>query len=358
MKLTKLILAGLTLPIHLFAQTLSPLPQTSLDRFPQPDFVLHDTKLKLEKSRTVIGPSASDGKGGTSGSFAVYGGTDMVQVSSLSFSADGKLLAVGSLPNLVDVWDVDTRKKIRSFTGGTTVALSYDGRKLAKDGNGIQVVDISSGHLETKIEWGGGDVRRLSFDPEGKWLLVSANGDDDKVFDISNGHVLAELKNTQQGRFSRDGSFIVGGNAKHLIKWSTQSWTKLSDLPNGPEYVVTVAVDTERDLVVVGGPKTARLLRLSSADEIANVGLGYTNFAAFNRAGTLIFDYPDTGFGVWDTSGKRYCLQPGLGSNTVALSSDDRWLAMATGHKGTDVMIWSVNNILGGCGVHPQVDGR
>jgi len=346
MKLTALFIAGLTLPALCFAQTSAPVTQSSHDGFPQPDFTLHDPKFRPEKPRAVLG---SDGKGGTT--FAVYGGTDMVQVSSLSFSGDGSLLAVGSLPNTVDLWDITKRKITHSFKGGTQVALSVDGKKLAKDGDGIEIIDVATGKVEIRIPWDGGTVKQLSFDPPARRLLVSANGDDDRVFDVSDGKLQAELKNTQQACFSRDGSLIVGGNAKHLITWSTRDWTKRSDLPNGPEYVVTIAADVERDLVVVGGPKTARLLRLSSGEEIAKVGTGYTNFAGFNRSGTLIFDYPDTGFGVWDVSGKRYCLDPDLGTNVVALSSDDRWLAIGTGHKSTDVMIWSLRNILTGCSV-------
>jgi WD40 repeat protein len=351
MKLTALFIAGLTLPVLCFSQTSAPATQISHDGFPQSDFVLHDPKFRTEKSRIVLG---SDGKGGNT--FAVYGGSDMVQVSSLSFSGDGSELAVGSLPNIVDLWDISKRKIVRSFKGGAQVALSFDGKKLAKDGDGIGIVDVATGKVQVKIPWNGGTVKRLSFDQQARWLLVSANGDDDRVFDVSDGKLLAELKNTQQACFSRDGSLIVGGNAKHLITWSTQDWTKRSDLPNGPEYVVTIAADVEKDLVVIGGPKTSRLVRLSSGNEIAKVGIGYTNFAGFNSSGTLIFDYPDTGFGVWDVSGKRYCLEHDLGINVAALSSNDRWLAIATSHKGTDVMIWSLENILAGCKVPSQLD--
>jgi hypothetical protein len=114
---------------------------------------------------------------------------------------------------------------------------------------------------------------------------------------------------------------------------------------------VTIAADTERDLVLVGGPNTARLLRLSSGEEIADVGQGYTNFASFNRLGTLLLDYAGSGFGVWSASGKKYCVEPNLGSNVVALSPNDEWVAMATGDKGTDVMLWKLSTITAACGV-------
>ena len=81
----------LTLPLALLAQSPGPLPTKLTSVFPKPGFVLHDEKLKLEKPRTVLGPISSDGKGNAVGSFAVYGGSNMIQVTSLSFSGNGKL---------------------------------------------------------------------------------------------------------------------------------------------------------------------------------------------------------------------------------------------------------------------------
>jgi len=150
--------------------------------------LLRDPRLKAESARTVVG---SNGQGGAT--IAFYGGREMVQVSSLSFSADGSLLAVASLPNLVDVWDIVHSRIIRRFIGGTQAALSADGTKLAKDGDGISIVDLASGKTLLEIPRRGGFVKRLSFDPGGKWLLVSANGDDDRVFDATSGRQLAEL---------------------------------------------------------------------------------------------------------------------------------------------------------------------
>lgn len=114
---------------------------------PKPSFVLHDKDLRPEKPHTVLG---------SDGSFSVRGGTSMVEVSALAFSADGKLLAVGSTPGIVDVWNVETRKKIHAFKGGTAVALSSDGRILEKDGNGIEIIDLPSGKVKRTIPWSSG----------------------------------------------------------------------------------------------------------------------------------------------------------------------------------------------------------
>ena len=352
------ILALLVLPSLGLARE-KPAPQPEAKSFPEPDFIVRDKDLKPQKGGVALGSMESDGMGGTKGSFAIYGGSSLIQVGSLSFSSDGKMLAVGSMPGRVDVWDVEKRAKLLTLVGGSTLALSPDGRLLAKDGNGIEICDATTGKLIKRIPWSlttstpgvQRTIKQLEFNPSGSLLLVSSNGEDDLVFDVSSGKLVATLTSTQQGRFSRDGAFAVGGNAKHLIEWNTKDWTKVSDVLNGPDYVTQIAAYPEKDLAVVGGPKNARLVRLSSGEEVAKVGAGFTNFAAFSEEGSLILTYSSGGFGVWDTTGKQYCYKEDLGNGTVALSADSRWLAAAMVNGGTSVAIWNVKSALSACGV-------
>jgi WD40 repeat protein len=332
--------------------------QPGAKSFPGPDFVLRDKNLKPQQGGVVLGPMESDGKGGTKGSFAIYGGSSLIQVGSLSFSGDGKMLAVGSTPGRVDLWDVDNRKKLRTFEGGSTVALSPDGRLLAKDGNGIEICNAANGNLIRRIPWSvttstpgvQRTIKQLEFNASNSLLLVSSKGENDMVFSVPSGRLVATLTATQQGRFSSDGAFVVGGNAKHVIEWHTKDWTKVSDVPNGPDYVTRIAAFPEKDLAVVGGPKSARLIHLSSGEEVATVGQGYTNFAAFTDDGKLILTYSSNGFGVWDTTGKQHCYKEDLGNGTVALSVDGRWLAAAMVNGGASVAIWNLTSALSACG--------
>lgn len=356
MKRIALVLLAFSCPLNVFPQGV---PTSSTKPLRPPDFTLHDPSRKEEKPHTVLGPMTTDKEGKVTGSFAVYGGSSMIQVSSLSFSADGKLLAVGSTPSFVDIWDVEKREKIRSFDYGSTVALSPDGRSLATTGRDVRVWDVESGKLLKSMQWSGGTIWRFTFDNTGTRLLVSANGKEDTVFDITTGQQLAVLKNTQEAQFSRDGSLVIGGNAKHLIVWSTKDWSPIRDLPNGPDYVTRFAVSAEKDLAVIGGPKSARLVRLSSGEEIAKVGDGYINFAAFDQTGSLVLTCASSGFAVWDTTtGRRTCGASDVGNGTMALSANDRWLASAPVGKITDVTIWDAQALLRDCGAPPFANNQ
>jgi WD40 repeat protein len=348
MKAAGFILIAFCLPILALGQAAAPASSPKI--LPKPDFILHYGGQKEEGPGLVLGPMKTE-NGKTTGSFAVYGGPSLAQVTGLSFSGDGKLLAVGSTPGLVDLWDVEKRMKLRSLKAGTPLALTLDGRVLATTGNGLELWDVASGKLWRTIKWTGGTVKQLSFDNSGTRLLVSANGEGDAVFDVAAGQRLATLNAAQGAQFSRDGSLVIGSNTKHLAVWNTMDWRQVRDLPNGPDYVTKFAAYPEKDLVLIGGSKSARLLRLSSGEEIAKVGLGYTNFVAFDQNDSLIFTYPSGGFAIWDIAGKQLCGAPDLGNGTVALSANDAWLAAAPVGGGTDVMLWSVQSILRACGL-------
>jgi len=354
----KLLLSGalllLLLPVASAQETSSP-GQGAPKVFPGPDFVLRDKDLKPHKSGMVLGPPQSDGKGGTKGSFAIYGGGLKIEVSSLSFSGDAKFLAVGSTPGSIDLWDVENHKKLRTFEGGSSASLTVDGRLLAKDGKGIEIYDLASGQVIRKIERPAkktdNTIQRLEIDPTATFLDVTANGEDDLVYDVSSGNLLATLTDTKHASFSRDGTLLIGGNSKHLIVWRTKDWSKVSDFPNGHGYVTAVATFPEKDLVVVGSSEMARLLRLSSGEELARVGTDYTHFAAFNESGTLIFTYTSEGFGVWDSSGKRSCSKPDIGNGTMAISPNGQWLAAGIVNGANSINVWNLQTALPACDV-------
>lgn len=187
----------------------------------------------------------------------------------------------------------------------------------------------------------------MSFDPSGTRLLVRANGQNDTVYDVKTGQKLTSLVNTQEAQFSSDGLIAVGGNAKHIISWNTNDGSQIRDLPNGPDYVTRFAVSLSKDFVVVGGPNTARLIRLSTGEEVAKLGTGYANFAAFDQTGSFVFTYTGSSFGVWDSTGKLMCAAKEMGNGTVALSPDGHWLAADGG--GRDIKLWKIENILSAC---------
>jgi WD40 repeat protein len=329
---------------------------------PDAAFTLRDPDFKPQAPHTVMKLNKNSEGGPVKGAFAVYGGSSLIQVSSLSFSGDGKLLAVGSIPGRVDLWDMESHRKLRTFDGGSAVSLSMDGRLLANDGKGIEILDVASGQLLRKIERPAKQmdttIQRLEFDPTASFLVVTANGEDDVVYEVSSGKLLATLTDTKRACFSRDGALLVGGNYQHLIAWRTKDWSEVSDFPNSHGYVTTMAALPEKDFVVIGSSQMARLVRLSTGEELARVGNGFAHLVAFDRSGTILFTYTSSGLAVWDVHGKKYCERPDVGNGTMALSPDGRWLATGVVDGGPSISVWKVQDIARLCGGPVSADAH
>lgn len=333
-------------------------PQATVKSFPGPNFVLRDRDLRPQKGGAVLGPMEGDGNGGAQGTFALYGASSFIEVGSLSFTGDGRLLAVGLYPGRVDLWELQTRKKLYSLKAGAIAGMSPDGRLLATDGNGIELRDVETGKVQRQIPWPvtasrprvQGAINRLLFNHTGSRLIVSSNAQDDSVYDVASGALIATLAHTSGGQLSPDGSLLVGGSKGHLVVWRTNDWSEIRDVAIGSDYVTKLAIYPAKDLAVVGGLKSARLIRLSTGEDVAMLADGYTAFAAFNRSGTLIFTSTGT-FAVWDASGQEYCSQPLMAGGALMISPDDRWLAAEPRLGDPTVAIWDLKSALSACGV-------
>jgi WD40 repeat protein len=130
-------------------------------------------------------------------------------VCSVTFSPDGKTLAVAEYPGVIRLWQVtESRERLTikapAWTPGT-VAFSPDGRRLAaglwtgsKDGvsppgNGVAIWDTATGKLERRMTGHTDGVNAVAFSPDGK-LLVSGGSDGvAKVWDTASGRERATL---------------------------------------------------------------------------------------------------------------------------------------------------------------------
>jgi WD40 repeat protein len=154
-----------------------------------------------------------------------------IPVFSLAFSVDGGILAMGpnevdkcdgcgAIPQPVEIWDVAQVKQVLSLSGFTKavtgLAFSHDSKVLAtgSDDQKIRIWDLSSGN----------EVHELS--PVGLHMHLA---------------------------FSPDGSLLIAGAGNGMITiWDTSTWTQVTTLTASSGALVGVAFTPDGKFIISG----------------------------------------------------------------------------------------------------------
>jgi WD40 repeat protein/serine/threonine protein kinase len=266
--------------------------------------------------------------------------------SGLTFSPDGQFLATGHdqenrngiYGNAVYLWDANTGRKIRTFTGHTqgvwSVAFSPDGRFLASGagqasgfvgtGGELKLWDVQTGHqlldLRAHIT-----VFALAFSPDGR-RLVSAGADETiKLWDTDTGNEVVTLR----GHFGTVRTLAFSPNGQRLLSASHDMTVRIWDATP-----------------LNGKTDSADLTLRGHEGEVAD--------AAYSPDGRyLVSAGSDASVTVWDAKTGKV-LRPLRGHPGIVLrlgfSPDGRWLA-ASGWANIltiwDTQAWVVSRTFG-----------
>jgi RNA polymerase sigma factor (sigma-70 family) len=122
------------------------------------------------------------------------------KVDSVVFSPDGKVLASSSFDGAILLWDAATGKQLRQFPGDSprqrpvlALAFSPDGRMLASaeqpftspSGMSITLWEVATGRMRRELAGHQGDVNCLAFARDGKTLLSGSTDTTALVWDVT-----------------------------------------------------------------------------------------------------------------------------------------------------------------------------
>ena len=233
-------------------------------------------------------------------------------VTDLSFSPDGKLLAVGTGDGAI-LWDVAGRRQVgarlstSNAFAATTVAFSPDGRRLATgDAEAVRVWDVRT---RAKIDLSSrSSIESIAFSPDGKALVAARKDDPPALWDLhrpaSPPRLLRTLGTALSVAFSPDGSRIAAGDAKGAV--TLLDARTLRSLP------VQLQGHTGPVRSLAFSPNV-RTLSSASDDE------------------TVI---------LWDASSDpRGVVLAGTGPAAAAVDADERGVVAAA--RGTDLVVWT-----------------
>jgi ankyrin repeat protein len=154
-------------------------------------------------------------------------------ICSIAFSLDGKTLAIGSFDNLINLYDIQTGKLLRSIKSRTDIGdLSFlkDGVTLVsedyffKDITTLKLWDVQSGSLINTF-----NVKYLSFSDNGKVFVSWGNDLTIKLWGIQSG----KLMKTYEGHGQQVNSVVFSSDNKAIVSGSSDKTVKLWDIATG-----------------------------------------------------------------------------------------------------------------------------
>jgi WD40 repeat protein len=185
-------------------------------------------------------------------------------VESVAFSPEGELLATASDDGTVGVWNIATGKEIQRLSGPPTsdgappymltLSFSADGKLLAAGGVGGTIVwstrewaAVAQLPAATDVEFAPGAVPRLAA------ALSGSNGV--VIRDILSGRSvrIASSRRVADVAFRRDGALAVPGVGRNVVLWDTFAEAKVLGGSEGHHYEPTAVSFSPDASTVVSG---------------------------------------------------------------------------------------------------------
>lgn len=161
-------------------------------------------------------------------------------VRTCQISPDGRLAVTGSDDKTVKVWDLQSRRVIRSYEDheGMVNAVDFhpDGTCIASAGTDstIKLWDLRSDQLLQHYKAHTGAITDMAFHPSGNFLLTSSLDTTLKVWDLREGQLFYTLQGhegaTLSVAFSPAGDhFASAGADEQVMVWKTNFDRQLED---------------------------------------------------------------------------------------------------------------------------------
>ncbi|HKU76192.1 MAG TPA: TIR domain-containing protein [Pyrinomonadaceae bacterium] len=270
------------------------------------------------------------------------------------YSPDGRLVAITSATQIVEIWEPSTSRRITELGRGTFLGFSPDGRYAFKVDNrrhatppsfDAEMWDVRTwqkvadlpGHSEDirdiafspdgrLVATAGGEVRiwetgtgksvavfkerswRVVFSPDGKWLGTLNTQTTAHIREVGTWRDVAELRGhtawIRTIAFSNDGSRILtAGEDRTARLWETGTWREVAVLEEHEGRIDEVSFSPDsRYLVTASWDKTARLWDAVTGKLVSVLEghTGFVNSARFSPDGRLVATAADSTVRIWD----------------------------------------------------------
>jgi WD40 repeat protein len=301
-------------------------------------------------------------------------GKDLSVITEVTFSPDGQMLASSSIDSTVKIWNTDTGKCLKTFTGKQqwiwSVAFSPDGQTVASGGEdgtitlwnihtderrflqghhfwvwslafhprqnilasasydrSIRLWDIDTEKCLKIFEGHQHILMAVDFHPNGKILASGSFDRTIKIWNILTGECLRTLKGHAKEvycvAFSSDGQILASGSSDRTIKiWNILTGECLRTLRGHIQNISMLDFAPEQNILATGDNN--QVLKLWDVDEgkCLKTWQGYTDFiltTAMSPDGKLLAS------GSSDKTVRIWNLESG---KSISIGTHDNWVWM------------------------------
>ncbi|MCX6579832.1 MAG: NACHT domain-containing protein [Candidatus Aminicenantes bacterium] len=279
-------------------------------------------------------------------------------VRACAFLPDGKRVVSASEDNTLKLWDVETGKEIRCFSGHTDSVLSCaalpDGRRVvsASADNTLKLWDVETGKTIRTFSGHTASVYSCAALPDGRRLVSASYDNTLKLWDVETGKTIRTFSGHQGSVYScaatADGRRVVSASLDKTVKlWDVETGKTIRTFSGHTDSVRSCAATPDgRRVVSSSADKTVKLWDVETGKEIRTFS-GHTDSvlscAALPDGRRVVSASEDKTLKLWDVeTGKEIRTFSGHTAyvNSCAATPDGRRVVSASYDK--TVKLWDV----------------